>query len=104
MYYFSVFERRKRLYFIFSGISIWVAISSLFLAFQTYAAFENDKPAIIFAESTEVKSGPSMGSESAFILHEGTKVTVLESLDNWKKIRIADGKMGWINASSIREI
>ncbi|MBT4679616.1 MAG: SH3 domain-containing protein, partial [Flavobacterium sp.] len=30
------------------------------------------------------------------------KVRVLDTVDNWKKIRIADGKIGWIIADEIK--
>ena len=76
MYYFSGSERRKRVYFVTSALSILVFIFTMLFAFQTYGDYQNDTPAIIFAESTEVKSGPNMGSESSFVLHEGTKVPV----------------------------
>jgi len=28
----------------------------------------------------------------------------LDELSNWKKIKLADGKIGWINAADIKEI
>jgi len=37
-------------------------------------------------------------------LHEGTKVIVLDTIDDWKKIKLADGKIGWIIASEIKLI
>ena len=43
-----------------------------------------------------------MNSDEIFTLHEGTKVLVLDSVDNWKKIRIADGKIGWIISDEIQ--
>jgi SH3-like domain-containing protein len=58
--------------------------------------------AIIFSEKSEVKNAPTMNSDKNFTLHEGTKVLVLDSVDNWKKIRIADGKIGWIIADNIK--
>ena len=58
--------------------------------------------AIIFSEKSEVKNAPTMNSDKIFTLHEGTKILVLDSVDNWKKIRIADGKIGWIIADNIK--
>jgi SH3-like domain-containing protein len=43
-----------------------------------------------------------MNSDKIFTLHEGTKVLVLDSVDSWKKIRIADGKIGWIVDEEIK--
>jgi len=38
------------------------------------------------------------------VLHEGTKVFVLETLDNWKKIQLTDKTQGWIEKDAIREL
>jgi SH3-like domain-containing protein len=62
------------------------------------------KSAIIFAPQTQVKSAPTKSSEVNFELHEGTKVQVLENLDNWRKIKIADGKTGWMNVEDMKEL
>jgi tetratricopeptide (TPR) repeat protein len=104
LYYFSVTEQRKRLLFTGSLVCIGVFLFSLTLAFKTYDDFINDRPAIIFAESAEVKSEPTLGSEVAFVLHEGTKIQILEQESQWFRIELADGKDGWIPASELKEL
>ena len=74
------------------------------MAFQVHGESMNDKPAIIFAESTEVKSEPTMGSDAAFILHEGTKVQIIGQDDDWVRIQLIDGKDGWIPASDLKQL
>jgi uncharacterized protein YgiM (DUF1202 family) len=74
------------------------------MAFQVHGESLNDNPAIIFAENTEVKSEPSMGSEAAFTLHEGTKVQIMEWDDEWVRIQIVDGKDGWIPRTDLKEL
>jgi SH3-like domain-containing protein len=64
----------------------------------------NTKTAIIFAQQAQVKSAPTSSGEVNFELHEGTKVFILEKLDNWVKIKIADGKIGWIEEEDIKEL
>ena len=61
-------------------------------------------PAIVFADESSVKAEPNARSQEAFALHEGTKVNVLEELNDWKKIKIADGSIGWIPAEDIKEL
>ena len=61
------------------------------------------KEAIVFAEKTAVRNAPTLNSEEVFILHEGAKVIVLDAIDNWKKIKLADGKQGWIISEEIKE-
>ncbi|MDR3184023.1 MAG: tetratricopeptide repeat protein [Prevotellaceae bacterium] len=52
--------------------------------------------AIITPAVITVKSSPDASGKDLFILHEGTKVTILETLGEWQCIRLADGKQGWI--------
>ncbi|SMO42533.1 SH3 domain-containing protein [Saccharicrinis carchari] len=60
--------------------------------------------AIIFEPSVNVKSSPSAGGTDLFILHEGTKVNILEELGEWNKIEISDGSEGWLPVSAIEII
>ena len=60
--------------------------------------------AIVFAANVNVKNAPTQNSDINFELHEGTKVQILETLDNWKKIKIADGKIGWMDESDLKEL
>ena len=58
--------------------------------------------AIIFSKEIDINTAPTDNSEKIFTRHEGTKVVVLDSVDNWKKIKIADGKIGWIRTDEIK--
>jgi tetratricopeptide (TPR) repeat protein len=52
--------------------------------------------AIITPAVITVKSSPDASGKDLFILHEGAKVTILETLGEWQCVRLADGKQGWI--------
>lgn len=102
-YYFSNATAKKRFAFIVSSSALLLAICCLFFAQKKYQFTLKDKPAIVFAKETNVKTDPNLRSEATFTLHEGTKVQVLESYDeNWMKIKLADGKTGWIASEDIR--
>ena len=103
-YYFSGTTIKKRTFF-----------SGMFLAFLTIllsvssAIFErdqmvNEKPAIIFAEATALKNEPKTAAKDIILLHEGTKVYVLESSANWKKVQLTDETIGWIESAAIKEV
>ena len=87
-----------------------VALLLLFFAGNLFAWQQkqdllNRKGAIIFAPSVTVKSTPAANGTDLFILHEGTKVTIIDgSMKDWKEIHIADGKEGWIESKLIRII
>lgn len=104
LYYFSHSEKRKRLLFATSTLAILLLIGSVSMAFLTYGDFSKNQPAIIFSSQIEVKSEPSMGSNSAFVLHEGTKVQITGQDGNWYRIVLADGKDGWIPASDLKQL
>ena len=104
MYHFSYSTGKKRIYFITSILSVIFVTTSLFFSYRNKHYVDRNTEAIVFSTEVEVKSAPTNSSDVYFELHEGTKVLILETLDNWKKIRIADGKMGWINAAAIKEI
>lgn len=104
LYHFSYSSGSKRLYFITSFASAFLALLTIAIAYKNYRYIKSNTEAIVFVQQTEVKTAPTVSSEVSFELHEGTKVKVLESLDNWKKIKIADGKTGWIVADDIKEL
>ncbi len=61
--------------------------------------------AIIMVPVSSVKSSPSEdGSKDLFILHEGTKINVLDSVGEWRNIELADGRQGWIRTSDMEVI
>ena len=104
LYHFSYSTSKKRFYFITSIMSASFVAVSLFFAMKNHHYVSTTKSAIIFAIQTQVKSAPTKNSEVNFELHEGTKVQVLEDIDNWRKIKIADGKTGWMIVDDLKEL
>lgn len=103
-YYFSQTTLTKRIFFFGMFILIAFLLISVSIAISEKNSFENEKPAIVFAEMVVVKSEPQNGSTTIFTLHEGTKVFILEGLNNWRKIQLTDGTEGWISNSAIKEV
>ena len=103
-YYFSQLTVSKRIYF----IGMFVLLVALGLSIAAGMAekdhYDNDRPAIVFAEVSEVRSEPQKAGSAIFLLHEGAKVYVTETLGQWKKIELTDGTEGWIDASTIKEV
>ena len=104
-YYFSYTTIKKRMAFLGSSSAIILSVVMLFFAFRKYDYDQKDKPAIVFAQESDVKTDPNLRSEVAFTLHEGTKVQILEEFDsNWIKIKLSDGKTGWIPNDDIKPL
>jgi len=104
LYYFSFSERRKRLLFAGSLFSVLLFLVALTMTYQTYADFKNNNPAIVFSEKTEAKSGPSLGSDNVFLVHEGTKVQITATDANWVRVVLANGKEGWLPATDLKRL
>ena len=103
-YYFSESALSKRVFFFGMFVLIFLILISVSSAISEKNHFETERPAIVFAEMVLVKSEPQNGSNTVFTLHEGTKVFVLESLDNWRKIQLTDETEGWIEKTAIKEV
>ena len=96
IFYYVLNSERKKL--VFTIFVLFLSISLITLCFsKTQNIIEkNDTEAIIISENIYVKTAPSQSGDDNFILHEGTKVSILEVIDGWYEIRLADGKRGWV--------
>jgi tetratricopeptide (TPR) repeat protein len=103
-YYFSGYSVKKRLFFVGMFLVLIGILTSIASALFEKKLFDENQPAIVFAEITTVKAEPKQQSADVFVLHEGSKVQILETVDNWQKIEIADGKKGWILQSVIKKL
>lgn len=104
LYHFSYTSSKKLFYFNTSILSAILLIVAVVFAFKAYDFEENTVMGIVFEKSIEIKNAPTFNSDTVFELHEGTKVQVLDAIDDWKKIKLADGKIGWIVAENMKEI
>ena len=85
---------------LFLVVSIGVAI----IAIKSHVIATVDKQAIIMTSSVYIKSSPDEKGNDLFILHEGTKADVLDEIGEWKKIRIANGNIGWMKSGEMEMI
>lgn len=102
LYFFNKGVGSKRIFFTVALVSIFLALLSLTLTFQAKSNEANREYAIVFSVETELKSEPNNSSEQILVLHEGTKVRVLEEQDDWRLVRLADGKEGWLPKVEIK--
>ncbi len=103
-YYFSHTTLSKRIFFVGMFIVPILILMAVGAAIFEKNLYESERPAIVFAEVVSVKNEPRENATDAFILHEGTKVFVLETVDNWKKIELTDETEGWILSEAIKEL
>lgn len=99
----SVGKRRAGFY---CGI-VLLLLSAGALSFSIWQKSDSVKTdtAIVMSPVSSVKSSPSSGSsKDLFVIHEGTKVTILDEVGSWKNISLADGRQGWIPAADLEVI
>ena len=84
------------------GGSVSTAVLILFIVLLIGKIGEMNRAdaAVVTAEITTVKNSPDANSSDAFVLHSGVKVTITDGLNEWVKIRLADGKVGWMEKTA----
>jgi tetratricopeptide (TPR) repeat protein len=88
-----------------SGIVFLVLFGiSFLLAQQKHNSFSRDHQAIVFTPTVTIKSSPTDSSIDLFVIHEGTKVQLIDHLGDWYEIEIANGSVGWLKEEDIRKI
>ena len=94
----------RRMCFLLAGIFLLAALICFVGITQRSHLEQSEQQAIVFLQSVSVKSAPDTQSTDLFVLHEGVKVELMDSVASWKKIRLADGKIGWIPADALQTI
>ena len=92
-----------------TGFYLMTVTALLFVVTTAFAWSERNmlverSEAIIMNSAVSIKSSPDRSATELFVLHEGTKVTIGETIDGWAEVRIADGRKGWIEQERIERI
>jgi tetratricopeptide (TPR) repeat protein len=94
----------KKIFFYLGCVIILTGGFLLFFAHQQKSYITESSYAIVFSSGTTVRSAPDETGTKLFIIHEGTKVEVLEELSQWSKIKIANGNVGWLKSEGLKGI
>jgi hypothetical protein len=88
------------------GGSLSTAVLILFIVLFVGKTGEVNRTdtAVVTAKITTVKNSPDANSSDAFVLHSGVKVTITDGVNDWVKIRLADGKVGWMEKNDAEVI
>ena len=101
LYIYSTKYRLKVTGFWAALFFIILSLSSLAFTARNKALVYDSHKAIIFSPSVSGKSSPDNSGTDLFILHEGTKVTIEDTVGEWFEIRLTDGNKGWVPANSL---
>ena len=78
-------------------LAYWCAVKRKKIVTENIAA-------IVVEPSVSIKSSPDTEGNNIFVLHEGTKVMIIDSIESWKEIRLTDGNKGWLESKAIQPI
>lgn len=98
----SLLRRKVGFYTALAGVVVFAVSLASGLAERRGILHSAD--AVVMRQAEAVKSSPDGGSKDIFILHEGTVVRMVGTLDDWTEITISDGRKGWLRSSSIEKI
>lgn len=97
-------RQNRKLSFYMGLLFLFITIASFGLASQKYYYGIEKNEAIVFTSSITVKSSPTQNAVDLFVIHEGTKVKIIDKIDNWTEIKIQNGSIGWLPNSSLKNI
>ncbi|MEP7264035.1 MAG: tetratricopeptide repeat protein [Bacteroidota bacterium] len=104
LYIFSNRSFLKKTGFFATLIFLVAGVFILVVAGIQHQRLTGNKSAIITETSAYIKSSPDDKSTNLFMLHAGTRIDIIDELKGWKKIRIANGNIGWISESEMEII
>ena len=96
--------RLKKLFFGLGIVMVCFAFLNIGSSIYSNYLMNADNSAIIISQAVNIKSGLDPTADISFVLHEGTKILILEDKDNWLKIKLSDGREGWVPAKDVEHI
>ena len=103
-YSYSKTIKQQKLFFFLGIAGVFLLAFSISLLVIKINREATLKRLVIVEQAVTVKFSPDPQSTDAFVIHEGLKVNLEDQLDTWVKIRLADGKVGWIERNYVEQI
>jgi len=104
VYFLSMTMIVKRVGFYFGFILLVVSLITFYLSYKSRELIMSGNGAIVLSPAVTIKSEPNTSSTDLFIIHEGTKVYIMDESVEWNEIKLTDGKTGWIQKKDIEAI
>ena len=73
-------------------------------AWTSYNSRKSEQSAIVTNPTVTVKSSPDEKSTDIFVIHEGSKIQLIDHIGNWYEIRIVNGSVGWVQQENFEKI
>lgn len=104
IYFFNRAALLGRFSFWLSAISLFVMVFSLNYSHKQMKVQTEHSCAIVMTPSVTIKGSPDESGTNLFLLHEGTKVQLMDKIGEWYEIKLLDGNKGWIREKELERI
>jgi len=101
---FSRSQGIKKLAFYLVVIGLFISSVSIYFSGLQYRRYIKSNKAIVFAPTVTLKSSPDKDGMDLIIIHEGLKVEITDSLNNWYEVKLPDGNKGWTEKQNVKKI
>ncbi len=96
---------------VYRKIGFYTALPAFFLAFifvglalVHHKLLNANDFGVIIEEEVALRSAPEKSGKTVKVIHEGWKVELLDSIGDWKFIRLVNGEDGWIQQEFMEPI
>jgi len=103
-YFFAHAVMIKKTSFYSALLLLFLGLAVIFIASRQVSYFEENRQGIIFNSPVAIKSAPSDEARNLFIIHSGTKVSIIDTKKDWIRITLTNGNEGWMRLSDLKEI
>lgn len=104
IYFLARSGSTQRLAFYAGSVNLAIVFLVLILFISSYNREAAASYGILLEDVITAKQSPHLQSSDAFVIHEGVKFEIEETLNDWAKIKLADGKIGWLPENSFEGI
>jgi len=94
----------KQLSFFLGIMFLFISLITGVLGYQSSQIVHTHNTAIVFTPTVNVKSSPSENSNTIFVIHQGTKIQLIDHLKDWYRVKLANGSEGWLKESDFEKI
>lgn len=98
----SILLKKISFFLIFGFLAL--SAFTFIIAKESHSENYVDQQGIVMVSTAYIKSAPDEKGNDLFILHEGAKVEASEIVNGYRKIKTANGSVGWIAYSQIEII
>lgn len=104
LYHYSQTAGKKRLFFILMLLFAISTVVAIAIGFYAQNNLNNEQYAIVYAAEFTARDEPKTNSNASFIIHEGTKVEVIEEYNDWARIALENGSKAWVTLETIKKL